>query len=129
MQRQNDMQLREQTRMPVRQRCNYCGSIHPPRQCPAYVKMCAVCRKINHFKEVCRSSRKKKLHRINPHQDEDDVDNMNINSININSITFNSRPSVIAANLNTSSSQATSVVPYKVDSGSNGNIMPFHIFK
>ena len=28
---QDRMQLQEQTQMPARQRCRYCGSIHPPR--------------------------------------------------------------------------------------------------
>ena len=47
--------------------------------------------------------------------------------ININSITFNSKHSGITANLNTSPSQDTPLLPYKVGSRSNGNIMPFHI--
>ena len=51
-------------------------------------------------------------------------DNVNINSVKINSTTFNSKCSVITANLNTSSSQAASVVPYLVDSGNHGNIIP-----
>ena len=62
-------------------------------------------------------------------QDEDSMDKVNINSININAITFNSKCSVITANLNTSSSHATSVIQYKRDLGSDGNIMPFYIFK
>ena len=94
--------------------------------------MCAMCGKISQFKEVCRNCRSKTLHSIYPqkeqHQDEDNIGKVNINSININSITFNSKCSVITANLNTSMSQATLVVPYKVDLGENGNIMPFHIF-
>ena len=73
------------------------------------------------------------LHSIKPqkeqHQDKDDIDKVNINSININFITFDSKCSVITAKLNTSSCQAPSVVPHKVNSGSDGNIMPFHIFK
>ena len=113
----------------MRQTCKYCSFSHPPRQCPADGKICAVCRKINLFKELFRG---KKVHSINlqeeQHHDEDDIDRVNINYININSITFNSKCSVITANLNTSSSQATLLVPYKVDTGSQGNIMPFHIF-
>ena len=70
---------------------------------------------------------------INPqeeqYQDEDDIDKVNLNSMNINSIPFHSTCSVITANLSTSSSQAASVVPYTVDSGDSGNILPFHIFK
>ena len=75
----------------------------------------------------------KKVHSIDPqkeqHQDEDEIDKVNIYSIYIDSITLNSKHSVITTNLNTSSRQAASVVSYKIDSGSNGNIMPFHIFK
>ena len=118
----------------MRQRCKYCVSIHLPRQCLAYGKMHAVCRKTNHFREVCRS---KKLYITDSqnkwHQDEDDIDkvninhinpininsitfnsNININPININFITFNSKCSIKTANLNTLSSQATSVIPYKL---------------
>ena len=54
---------------------------------------------------------------------------MNINSINMNSITSNSKCLVITANLKTSSSQVTSVVPYKVDIGSDVNIIPFPTLK
>ena len=90
--------------------------------------------KINHFKEVCKSAKSKKFQSIDPqdkehHHNEGNIDKVNINSININPITFNSKCSVITTNLNTSLSQATWVVPYKVDSLSNGNIMPFHILK
>ena len=95
--------------------------------------VCSMWKKINHFKEVCRSGRSKMLHSTDPqreqHQDEDDIDRVNINSININSITLNSKCSIITANINTSTSQATSEVPYQVDSESNRNIMPFHILK
>ena len=49
--------------------------------------------------------------------------------MNINSITFISKCSVITANLNTSTSQTILVVPKKVDSGGEGNIMAFHILK
>ena len=63
------------------------------------------------------------------HQDDDEIEKVNINSIYTDSITLNSKCSVITANLNTSLSQAKFVVSYKIDSGSEGNIMPFHIFK
>ena len=48
--------------------------------------------------------------------------------VNINSVSFNSNHSAIIANLKTSSNKATIAVPYKVDMGSDGNIMPFNIF-
>ena len=52
-----------------------------------------------------------------------------MNSINIKSITFHSKCSVITENLNTSSSQVTLIVSYKVESHSDGNIIPLHMLK
>ena len=52
-----------------------------------------------------------------------------IKMVNVNSISFNSNHSAILPKLKTSSKQAAMMVPYKVDTGCNGNIMPFHIFK
>ena len=52
-----------------------------------------------------------------------------IKMVNINLITFNSNHSMIVAKLETSSKQATMMGPYKVDTGSSGNIMTLNIFK
>ena len=93
------------------------------------MEMCTAC--INSTTSK-RSTKAKWLHSTDPqeqHEDKTDTDMVNINSININFITFISKHSVITANLNTPSSQAALGVPHKVDSGKNGNIMPFHIFK
>ena len=50
--------------------------------------------------------------------------------VNINSINFNSKYSIIAANVKeTSSGQDRIIVPYKVDTDSDGNIMPLHIYQ
>ena len=51
-----------------------------------------------------------------------------IEMVNVNSDSFNSNHSTIIANLKTSFYKATIVVPYKVDMGSKGNIMPFNMF-
>ena len=51
-----------------------------------------------------------------------------LKTVNINSVSFNSNHSTIIANLKTLSNKATIVVLYKVDMGSDGNIMPFNIF-
>ena len=42
---------------------------------------------------------------------------------------FNSNHSVITANLKTSSNNVIITVPYKIDTSSNGNVMPLHIYK
>ena len=49
--------------------------------------------------------------------------------VNINSIIFNSKWLVITANLKTSLNQVSIIVPYKVDTGSDENIMPLHLYK
>ena len=44
--------------------CKYCGRSHAPRQCPSYGKTCASCRKMGHFKKVCRSRRDCAVHEV-----------------------------------------------------------------
>ena len=80
LQRQNKMQPWEKTRMPTRQRCKYCGFIHMLRKCLAYGKMCAVCGKINYYKELCRNGRSKMLHSISPQEHYDKANNDKMNS-------------------------------------------------
>ena len=49
--------------------------------------------------------------------------------VNIDSIIFNSKWSVLTANVKTASNQVAITVPYKVDTGSDGNIMPLQLHK
>ena len=131
-QSQDQKQPQEQDRMPTKQKCRYCGYTHPPQWFPTYGKTWRAGRKINHCKEVCRKCKDKRVHGICPqveqHQDEDDIKKVNINFIYTGSITLKGKCPVITANLTTSSSQATLVVSYKIDSGSNGNKIPFHCY-
>ena len=52
-----------------------------------------------------------------------------IKTVSINSVRFNSNHSPILANLRIPSNKVTIGVPYMVDMCSDGNIMPFHIYK
>ena len=102
-------------------------SINKPEQCLVYGKRCDKCDKINHFKVVCRGFQTSTVNAVekeNIHEPES-----GIGIANINLISFNSNHSVILSKLKTSSKQATITVPYKVDMGCDGNIMPFNIFK
>ncbi|XP_067928064.1 uncharacterized protein [Watersipora subatra] len=38
----------------ARGNCKYCGTSHPPWQCPAFGKACNACGTMNHFSKVCR---------------------------------------------------------------------------
>ena len=114
--------------MPVKQSCSYFGSSHPPRQCPAYGKKCTKCGKVNHYREFCTSERNRTINNLeqelDQHHEEDHID-----MVDINSIIFNSKQSVITSNIKTSSNQVSIIVPYNVDTGSDGDIMPLHLYK
>ena len=49
--------------------------------------------------------------------------------VSINSIQFNKNCPVLTTNLKTSAGQSNIMVPYKIDTGSDGNIMPLHVYK
>ena len=52
-----------------------------------------------------------------------------IELVSINSIQFNKNHSVLTGNLKTSAGQSNITVPCKIDTGSNGYIMPLHMHK
>ena len=109
--------------------CSYCGSIHQPRQCLAYGKKCTDCYKISHFRRVCRSKRTRAVNEVEHETAQGSIEEGSIDSVNINSINFNKNHLVITANLKTSANKSSIIVPYKVDTGSDGNIIPLHIYK
>ena len=52
-----------------------------------------------------------------------------IETVSINSIYLNKNQSLITAHLKTQVRETATGIPYKIDTGSEGNIMPLHIFK
>ena len=80
------------------------------------------------FSEVCRSKRGRAVHNVEQEQNLNQEKKVKIDMVNINSVSFNSKCSVITVNLKTSN-QARITVSYKVDTGSDTNIMPLHIYK
>ena len=108
--------------------CRYWGSTHSPRQYPAYGKMCTECSKSGHFCRVCRS---KKTRAVNELGQEIMHENTreDFKTVSINSIFFNKNQSILTANLKTLVGKKSISVPYKIDVGSNSNIMPLPIFK
>ena len=78
---------------------------------------------MNHFKEVYRSSKGSMVHHIET--EDEQKQETDIEMVNINSIRFNSNHFTIIANLKTSPNKVVITVPYKVDTGSIGYIMPF----
>ena len=107
--------------------CRYCGGSHAPRQCLAYGKTCAACSKMGHFRKVCRSKRNHMLHKV-----EIDMEPKSLGEdtevVSINSLYINRTRSLITAKLEKQVGKTALETPYKIDTGSKGNLMPLYIF-
>ena len=82
---------------------------------------------MNHFQEIfqeCKGQNSPQLRARTCPGRRNHIDMVNMNSIN-----FNSNHSAITAKPKTSSHKVIITVPYKVDTGTNGNKMPLHIHK
>ena len=121
---QDRMMLNTTTRWP----CRYCGGIHVPQQCPVYGKMCANCGKMGHYKKVCRSRKDHVVHELEVEVMQESQDEQ-IETVSIDSVHLNKNWSVIIAYLDTFTGKNKVKIPYKIDMGSEANIIPLYIFK
>ena len=108
--------------------CRYCGGSHTPRQCPAYGKMCATCGKMGHFRKACRSKRNHVVHEVEIEVGRDSQGE-DIEIVSINSLYLNRKWSLIMAKLEMQVGETALEIPYKIDTGSEGNLMPLYIFQ
>ena len=69
------------------------------------------------------------MNKVEQEAAQDSAEENSIDSVNMNSIYFNKNCSVLTANLKMSAGPNNVMVPYKVDIGSDGNIMPLLIYK
>ena len=110
-----------------RQLRRYCGGGHAPRQCPAYGKMCVTIGKMGHFRKVCRSKRNHTIQEVEMEMGPDSQGE-DIEVVSINSLYLNRKRSLITANLEMQVGETALEIPYKINSGSEGNLMPLYIF-
>ena len=107
--------------------CRYCRGSHAPRQYPDYGKMCAACSKTGHFRKVCRSKRNCMVHEVEidvePESQGEDTEIVSINSLYVNR-----KLSSIMSKLEMQVGKTALEIPYKIDTGSEGNIMLLYIF-
>ena len=120
-QRQNLRKLQTCAKIPAKQSCSCCGSSHPTKQCPTRSVWSMTSANTSEWEN-------KTIYDLEREQDqyheEDPMD-----TVNIKFIIFNNKWSVITADLKTSSNQVSIMVSYKVDTGSDGKIMPLHLYK
>ena len=136
-----------------RRECRFCGTQHPPRQCPAYGKNCEACGGKNHAAEVCYSRRKKsstkksqsrrrnskKRHdtaaekAVHHTQVEEICDVLDCGELNICPVKVNDNDDrqSIFAKLNVKPPDVYKKVTLRVkaDTGANGNILPLRCVK
>lgn len=100
--------------------CKKCGRKHKPRECFAFGKMCSICKKMNHFAIGCKSKNKeekKEVHEM--HYGEEEM--FQIDTIyNVHQINSNWTKTIRVINKN---------ITFKLDSGSDVNIIPWEHFK
>ena len=105
--------------------CRYCSRIHTPWQCPAYGKMCTGCGKTGHFRKVCQSRRDCAVHELEVEVAHETLKEM----VSIDSVHLNKNWSLITVHLEMQAGKNIIEIPYKIDMGSEGNIILLYIFK
>ena len=127
--------------------CQYCGSNHPCRQCPAYGKTCKACGKKNHFAKKCRSNKgqgqtqstgsaKKsfKYREVNVDKESSDdgqIDKITsrVKSMYYNDVHFNGINTQMHINLSTKSCNGNSMkTQFKANTGTDDNLLPLREF-
>ena len=98
-----------------------------PRQCLANGKTCEGCGNTGHFKEVCHSRRERAVNKIEVAMSQDSEGK--IETVSIDSVHLNKNQSLLMAELEMHAGPNKIVIPYKRNTGSEGNIMPWYIFK
>ena len=83
---------------------------------------------MGHYKKVCRSRKEHMVHEIDVKVVQKSQDKQ-IEIVSIDSVCLNRNQSVITAYLDTFAGKNKVEIPYKIDMGSEGNIMLLYIFK
>ena len=78
---------------------------------------------------MCRKRRARAVNEVEQETVQVSAEESSIDSVNIKSIHFNKSCSVITGNVKTLASKISVIVPYKVDTCSDGNIMVLYISK
>ena len=88
--------------------------------------MCTICKKMGHFKKVCLSRKDCAVHEVGMEMAQEEAV---IEEVSINSVYLNNKQLLITAQLGMQVCNNMLKVPYKVDTGSEGNLMLLYIFK
>lgn len=113
---------RQQTKQHQRSKklCGNCGNDHTPRQtCPAKGKKCRKCDKWNHYEKVCRSKSVNEIETTECRPEDDFF---------IDSIQQGSQIHDDQVFYDMSIGYENKIVKFKLDTGSQVNVLPYHIY-
>ena len=88
--------------------------------------MCTRCGKLGHFKKACQSRKDHAVYKVEVDVSQEEG---KIEEVSINAVYLNNKWLLIPAKLEMQVSKNTIKIPYKTDTGSEGNLMPLYIFK
>ena len=108
---------------PNKSPCKNCGLQHPKRQCPAFGKQCRNCKKLNHFAKCCRSA-KRKVESVEQSENSPKSDLMFVGAIN-----HSNKTEMGADECYTTLDIEGHSVKFKVDTGSQVNILPSSVYR
>ena len=83
---------------------------------------------MGHFKKVCHNKRSRTINKIELEMSQE-YSKGTIEMVSIDSVCINKNQSLLTVELKTHAGNNKIIVPYKIDTGSKGNIMPWQIFK
>ena len=106
--------------------CKRCGTVHAPRKCPAFGKVCQKCKNRNHFASQCKT---KSVHFVESDQvarrvvEEEQSDNESeelfIDQVQRDSHEQDWKASLLVNN---------NMVEFKLDTGAQANVIPSDVF-
>lgn len=97
--------------------CTKCGRNHFINQCPAYGKMCNLCKMQNHFANMCRN--KKRVNEIQ--NDSNEQKNLIVGNINVNNHKYCTINLILNKN-------KKSYITFKIDTGASVNLISLEDF-